>query len=65
MVRQLVNNELEGREKKQSSPRSRYYLGIRLEGLRKPTKTLSQYSPSPDQDLNPSSLESGKGMLNM
>jgi hypothetical protein len=31
----------------------RYYLGIRLEGLRKSTKNVSQDSRSPDRDRNP------------
>jgi hypothetical protein len=30
-----------------------HYPGIRLEGLGKATKTFSQYSRSPGQDLNP------------
>jgi hypothetical protein len=30
-----------------------YYLGIRLDGLRKTTENLSQGSRSPERDLNP------------
>jgi hypothetical protein len=32
---------------------SRYYSSIRMEGLRKAAKTLSQDSRSPGRDLNP------------
>jgi hypothetical protein len=35
----------------------RYYPSIRLEGLRKITKSLSQDSRSPGRDLNPGPLE--------
>jgi hypothetical protein len=34
-------------------PNSRYYPGICLKGLRITTETLSQFSRSPGQDLNP------------
>jgi hypothetical protein len=34
----------------------RYYPGIRLEGLRETTKTLSQDSRYPGRDLNPEAL---------
>jgi hypothetical protein len=35
----------------------RYYLGIRMEGLRKSTKNVSQDSRSPDRDLKPHKYE--------
>jgi hypothetical protein len=40
-----------------------YYPGIRLDGLRKPTKTLDHYSRSPGQDLNPVPPEYEAGEL--
>jgi hypothetical protein len=42
-----------GRGRKWSWPNVRYYPGICLKGLRKPTKILNQDSRSPGGDLNP------------
>jgi hypothetical protein len=41
----------------------RYYPGIRLEELRKSTKTLSQDCPSPGRDSNPGTPEYEAGVL--
>jgi hypothetical protein len=41
----------------------RYYLRIRLEGLRKTTKNLGQDSRSPELDLNPGPTEYDAGVL--
>jgi hypothetical protein len=40
----------------------RYNPGIRLEGLRETKKNLSQYSQSPDRDLNPAPPEYEAGV---
>jgi hypothetical protein len=50
-----MNDESERFERKQPCPR--HHPGIRLEGLRRTTKELSQDSRSPGQDLKPGSLE--------
>jgi hypothetical protein len=49
-----VNDESERFERKQPCPR--HYPGIRLKGLRKTAKELSQDSRSPGRDLKPGSL---------
>jgi hypothetical protein len=41
----------------------RYYPGIRVEGLRKTTKNLSQDSRSPGRNLKPGSSEYEAGAL--
>jgi len=41
----------------------RYYPGIRLEGLRRTTKTLNQDSRCSGLDLNPEPLENESGVL--
>jgi hypothetical protein len=48
---------------KRSWPNLRYYPGIRLGGLRKTTKNLSQGSRSPGRDLNPGPPEYEAGVL--
>jgi hypothetical protein len=59
----IVNNELERCGRKRSWPNLRYHPGICLEGLRKDTETLSQYSRSPGRDLNPRPPEYEAGVL--
>jgi hypothetical protein len=49
--------------RKRSWHNLKYYPGIRLEGRRKTTKTLSQDSWSPGRDLNPGPPEYEAGML--
>jgi hypothetical protein len=56
-----MNNK--GCGKKWPWPNFKEYLGVRLEGLMKTTKHLSQYSQSPDRDLKLGSPEFGAGVL--
>jgi hypothetical protein len=46
-----------GHGRKRSWPNLKLYPVVCLEGLRKPTKNLSQYSPYPDRSLNLGPLE--------
>jgi hypothetical protein len=58
-----MNDELEKCERKRSWPNLRNYSGISLVRLRKTTKDLGQYNPSPGRDFNPGPLEYEAGML--
>jgi hypothetical protein len=58
-----VNDELARMEGSGRGLILRYYPGIRLEGLRKTTKKLSQDSQSPGRDLNLEPPEYKVGVL--